>query len=176
MTENTTWFRCACPWHMGQLRTGHSLQHCSWLSGVGHGAMDTALESTLYDHLIVWPPPQPVLPVPTRFTLGTEYWWPIRNHNSHSKCFNQNINEKPAGIFLMRTTKRRCEKTNVLVHLWESKENISLMKLQEGGLKSYKAQAGNTDSYHITPHYPKLQHQLNFHLLTALTVPCLPKA
>lgn len=76
----------------------------------------------------------------------------------------------------MRTTRRRCDKNNVLVHLRESEENISLMKLQEGGLKSCKAQVGNTDSYHITPHSPKLQHQLDVHPLTALTVPCLPKA
>lgn len=72
--------------------------------------------------------------------------------------------------------KRRCEKNNVLVPLRESEENISRMKLQEGGLRSCKAQVGNIDTYYITPHSPKLQHQLDFHPLTALTVPCLHKA
>lgn len=111
--EITTWFRCACPgpghWDMGQPRTGHSLQHYSRLSGVGYGALHTVLDSPLYDHLIIRPPPQPVLPA--WFTQGAEYWWSIRNHNPHNKCLNQNINKKPAGIFLMRITKRRCEKT-----------------------------------------------------------------
>lgn len=32
-------------------------------------------------------------------------------HNPHSECFKQNTNQKPAGIFLMRTTNRRYEKT-----------------------------------------------------------------
>lgn len=180
MMETTTWFRCACPepkhWDVGQPRTDHSLQHSSRLAGAEYGAMDTAQDSTLYDHLIVWPPLQPALPVPALFSERTEYWWSIRNHSPHSNSFNQNINSKPAGIFLIRTTKRRCDKTVSWFTCGKVRKTFPWWNCGRVACDPERPKKVTQTPFtsHHTP--PSCNISTSSTSFTALTVPCLPKA